>query len=180
MKQLLMGTILALVGGLLFVSLASAQAPVEVKVTLSEMKVELSTANVPAGTAVTYVITNNGKLTHEVVLEKEGADDEPLEFGGKEQEAENIAPGATVKAEWTIPEAGRYQLACHIEGHYEAGMKTAFTATVGAAAWRYGIAKPETPVARTPSGSQGSVVTKPSLRYTGLRQGFLQADLTLQ
>jgi len=134
MKQLLMGTILALVGGLLFVSLASAQAPVEVTVTLSEMKVELSTANVPAGTAVTYVITNNGKLTHEVVLEKEGADDEPLEFGGKEQEAENIAPGATVKAEWTIPEAGRYQLACHIEGHYEAGMKTAFTATVGAAA----------------------------------------------
>jgi uncharacterized cupredoxin-like copper-binding protein len=93
-------------------------------VTLSEFKVEISNANLPAGTAVTYVITNNGKITHEMVLEKAGVADEPLEFNGVGQEAEDIEPGTTRSVEWTIPDAGGYQLACHVPGHYEAGMKT--------------------------------------------------------
>jgi LPXTG-motif cell wall-anchored protein len=49
-------------------------------------------------------------------------------------EAENIEPGATRMVEWIISDAGTYQRACHVEGHYAAGMKTAFTATVPAAA----------------------------------------------
>jgi uncharacterized cupredoxin-like copper-binding protein len=93
-------------------------------VTLSEFKIEISNANLPAGTAVTYVITNNGKITHEMVLEKASIADEPLEFNGVGQEAEDIEPGTTRSVEWTIPDAGGYQLACHVPGHYEAGMKT--------------------------------------------------------
>jgi LPXTG-motif cell wall-anchored protein len=134
MKRWSICAALALVGGLLCVNLAGAKAPTEVKVTLSEFKVEMSNANLPAGTAVTFVITNNGKITHEMVLEKAGVVDEPLEFNGKGQEAEDIEAGTTRTVEWTIPEAGQYQLACHVPGHYEAGMKTAFTTALAAAA----------------------------------------------
>src|SRR5262245_14664024 len=133
MKRSLIGATLAVVAGLLCVGLAGAKAPVTVNVAPSEFKVEMSNANLPAGTSVTYVITNNGKLTHEMVLEKEGVVDEPLEFNGTAQEAEDIEPGTTRTVEWTIPEAGQYQLACHVEGHYESGMKTAFATTAEAA-----------------------------------------------
>lgn len=136
MKRLLAGIALSLVASLLFVGLASAKAPVEVQVTLSEFKVELSKTNLPAGTVVNYVITNTGKVTHELVLEKAGAVDTPLELNGKGQEAEDIEPGTTRTVEWTIPDAGNFQLACHVPGHFEAGMKALFTtdAVVTAAA----------------------------------------------
>jgi LPXTG-motif cell wall-anchored protein len=134
MKRWSICAALVLVGGLLCVNLASAKAPVEVKVTLSDFKVEMSNTDLPAGTAVTFVITNNGKITHEMVLEKAGVVDEPLEFNGEGQEAEDIEAGTTRTVEWTVPEAGQYQLACHVPGHYEAGMKTAFTTALAAAA----------------------------------------------
>jgi LPXTG-motif cell wall-anchored protein len=133
MQRLLIGIVLALVSGLVFAGLASAQAATTVKVSLSEFKVEMSSTTLSAGTKVTYVITNNGKIKHEMVLEKEGVVDAPLEFNGAGQEAEDIEPGTTRTVEWTIPEAGKYQLACHVEGHYEAGMKTVFTTEIAAA-----------------------------------------------
>jgi LPXTG-motif cell wall-anchored protein len=133
LKRLLTCVILALAGGLIFVSIASAQAATKVNVSLSEFKVAMTDTTLAAGTKVTYVITNNGKITHEMVLEKEGVTDEPLEFNGTGQEAEDIEPGTTRTVEWTIPEAGKYQLACHVEGHYEAGMKTAFSTEIAAA-----------------------------------------------
>jgi LPXTG-motif cell wall-anchored protein len=133
MKRFLIGVILALIGGLLFVSLVSAKASAAANVTLSDFKVELSTDNLPAGTAIAFAITNNGPSLHELVLEKAGVADEPLEFNGTAQEAEDIEAGTTRAVEWTIPEAGQYQLACHVPGHYEAGMKTTFTVTAGSA-----------------------------------------------
>jgi LPXTG-motif cell wall-anchored protein len=157
-KRLPVGATLALIGGLVYVSLASAKAPVTVNVTLSDFKVEMSNVNLPAGAAITYVITNNGKLTHEMVLEKEGVVDEPLEINGAAQEAEDIEPGATRTVEWTIPEAGKYQLACHVEGHYEAGMKTAFTTTAAAAAPTAAPATNPAPATMPKTGESGSLM----------------------
>jgi len=127
MQRLIIGATLALVGGLLFVSLASAKASAAADVTLSDFKVELVGNNLPAGTVITFKITNKGPSKHELVLEKAGAVDEPIEFNGKGQEAEDIEASTDRTVEWTIPEAGEYQLACHIPGHFEAGMKTTFT-----------------------------------------------------
>jgi uncharacterized cupredoxin-like copper-binding protein len=63
---------------------------------------------------------------HEFVIEPAGKVDELLEaeVNGEERESEieDIAPGQTAELEWTFTKAGRYQFACHIEGHYEAGM----------------------------------------------------------
>lgn len=108
MNRFLIGVILALVAAVSFVSIAGAQAATTVKVSLSEFKVDMSGTTLAAGTKVTYTITNNGKLKHEMVLEKDGVADEPLEFNGVGQEAEDIEPGTTRTVEWTIPEAGKY------------------------------------------------------------------------
>jgi uncharacterized cupredoxin-like copper-binding protein len=132
MTRVRIGTILALVGALLVISLASAQGTDDVQVTLSDFKVELSNTSLPARTPIKFVVTNKGPSAHELVLERTGHIDEPLEIDSKalEIEPDELSPGATVTVVWTIPEAGSYQFACHVPGHYEAGMVTLFTATV--------------------------------------------------
>src|SRR5262249_19458752 len=132
MKRLLSCGVLALVCGLLFAGVAALASSNTASVTESDFKVELSTDALPAGTPITFTITNKGPSKHELVLEKAGSDDKPLVFNGKGQEAEDIEPGTRRTVEWTIPEAGQYQLACHLPGHYEAGMKTIFTVSVPA------------------------------------------------
>ena len=132
MKRLLSSGILALVCGLLFAGVASGQALTAASVTERDFKIELSPDALPAGTPITFTISNKGPNKHELVLEKAGSVDEPLLFNGKEQEAEDIEPGTMRTVQWTIPEAGQYQLACHLPNHYEAGMKTIFTVSAAA------------------------------------------------
>ena len=105
-----------------------------VQVTLSEWRVDVSPSTIPAGVPVRFVATNKGVLAHELVLEKAGAVDEALEadLGGDEPleaEAENIAPGTSKTMIWTLSDAGAYQLACHVPGHFEAGMVMRINAT---------------------------------------------------
>jgi uncharacterized cupredoxin-like copper-binding protein len=102
-----------------------------VKVTMQEWHVDISPATVPVGVPVRFEITNNGKIPHELVLEKAGAVDESLsaDVNGEDvdAEAENIQPGASKTMTWTFTEPGAYQAACHIKGHFEAGMMLPFT-----------------------------------------------------
>ena len=103
--------------------------PTEVHVKLSEFKIEMDKTSIPAG-PVKFIIDNAGMVVHEVVLEPAGADDKPMESGGKESEVENIEPGKSGTLEWTIDKTGPYQLACHITGdtdHYAHGMVIKFT-----------------------------------------------------
>jgi uncharacterized cupredoxin-like copper-binding protein len=115
-----------LLGNLQTAAAATAQ-PEKVNVTLSDFKVATSATRLPAGQPIQLVITNHGSVAHEVVLEKAGAVDEAVEIedqesGEEEAEVENIAPGETRTVVWTVAEAGDYQFACHILGHFAAGM----------------------------------------------------------
>jgi len=108
--------------------------PVVVKVTLTEWGVSMSRTRVPANRPVRFQIENTGKVEHEMVLEPDGSSDEPFEMAGVagttfESEVEAIHPGATISVTWKLPGKGAYQLACHVEGHFERGMKASFTAT---------------------------------------------------
>ena len=104
----------------------AAPKPTVVNVKLTDFKVEMDKTDIPAG-PVQFMITNSGTITHELVLERAGAVDAPFESNGKGSEAEDIKVGTTSTLEWTIDEPGQYQLACHVPGHFEAGMVQAFT-----------------------------------------------------
>lgn len=101
---------------------ATPAAAGDITVGLSEFAISADQTTLKVGETYTLQITNNGQFTHEVVVEKAGANDEPLEMDGAELEAEDIASGATTMLTVTFTEAGNYQLACHIMSHYPNGM----------------------------------------------------------
>jgi uncharacterized cupredoxin-like copper-binding protein len=106
---------------------ATQVRPVTVKVVLRDFTISMSSRQLPAGKPIRFVISNQGRAMHETVLERAGAVDRALEVRGKEYEADDIAPGTTRTVTWIVPQAGRYQLACHMPGHFQMGMKTLFT-----------------------------------------------------
>lgn len=103
--------------------------PVTVEITLSEFSVDSSVTTFQVGTTYSFEITNAGTLAHELVLEGAGVVDEPLESDGREGEVgeDDLPPGASATLDWTFDTAGDYQMACHVPGHYEAGMVATFT-----------------------------------------------------
>lgn len=103
---------------------------VEASVTLSEYEVNMSTNRVAVNEPVRFVVTNTGQVTHTLVLERIGAIDKALGQGesGATASLKDIKPGETRTVIWTITSPGKYQLACHLPNHYEAGMVRSFTA----------------------------------------------------
>lgn len=99
-----------------------------IHVKMSEYKIELDKTSVPAG-PIRFEIQNVGSIAHELVLEPNGANDEPFSADGKESEAEDVEAGKTATLEWTLDTPGTYQLGCHVPGHFEQGMVTTFTVT---------------------------------------------------
>jgi LPXTG-motif cell wall-anchored protein len=164
MKRSIIIMILVLVGSLLIVGLASAKASAEVNMTLSDFKIEMPNSTLPANTPITFTVTNKGAVAHEVVFERAGAMDEPLEINGKEAELEAIKPGETRSVVWTLPEAGQYQFGCHVPGHFEAGMKTTFT-----------VAAPEAAAAAAPAPAAAPAATSQLPRTAGSENWWVPA-----
>lgn len=108
-------------------SMATPSAePVCVGVIVDDFVVRSQRTTFRVGETYIFAVGNEGAAVHEFVIEPAGADDAPLkaEVNGKKQESEveDIAPGETSELEWRFTEPGRYQFACHVPGHYEAGM----------------------------------------------------------
>lgn len=97
---------------------AAATAPADgtINVTLSDMKVTADVTTFKVGVPYTFAATNTGAAIHELVIEHSGDVDQPL------AEANDIIPGSTATLPYTFTAPGKYQLACHLPGHYEAGM----------------------------------------------------------
>ena len=79
---------------------------------------------------VRFVISNSGKVKHELVLGTEKELKEHYELMKKNPEMEHddpnqvsLAPGATGEIVWQFTKAGKIDFACLQPGHYEAGMK---------------------------------------------------------
>ncbi len=162
-KRLVFIGFVALLAALSF-SLSSSQSNAAnemftVQVTLSEWRVDVSPTTIPVGVPVRFVVTNKGVIQHELVLEKAGAVDEALEadLGGDEPleaEAENIAAGTSKTMIWTLDSAGAYQVACHVPGHFEAGMVT----RINAASMAASSAQTQTPAAVYVAKGKGGVL----------------------
>ena len=108
------------------------------------MSITAQPGAVPAG-RVSFVATNTGSLTHELVVlpldpgaqpgqRAVGTDnkvDESASLGEVSNNCgagagEGISPGSTGWVTLDLP-AGRYELVCNIAGHYQAGMSTLLT-----------------------------------------------------
>jgi uncharacterized cupredoxin-like copper-binding protein len=104
-----------------------------VKVDMTDsMRFNPSSINVKQGETVRFVVTNSGKLKHELVLGTEKELKEHYELMKKNPEMEHadpnmvtLAAGKTGEIVWQFTKAGTVDFACLQPGHYDAGMKGA-------------------------------------------------------
>lgn len=128
--------LLALAGTVAAVAVSrgeSATAPTKVSVKLKEFKVIPSIKTVKAG-KVTFVVSNVGKINHELVVLKtnvpagklkENKDHEVSEASSVGEVGE-VDHGTTKQGTLTL-KPGKYQLICNLPSHYSAGQYVAFT-----------------------------------------------------
>ncbi len=105
----------------------------------NELAFEPAEFEVAAGEVVTFQITNSGDLEHEFVLGDEEAQEQMGEemaegdghaHSGEMSNAVTVHAGESAELTWRFPdEATTVLIGCHVDGHYEAGMRG--TVTVG-------------------------------------------------
>lgn len=85
--------------------------------------------DVKQGETIKFVIKNNGKVMHEMVIgTKKDLDEHAglmVKFPGMEHEEPymaHVGPGKTGAIVWTFNKPGTFDFACLIAGHYQAGM----------------------------------------------------------
>jgi uncharacterized cupredoxin-like copper-binding protein len=130
-----LGTTLLILAALLLVACGSGVAAtnstkaVDVQVTLSEFKIDSSLTKFSVGVPYHFVVTNKGTVNHELVImppttgQVTTADVQKMMLAGID--GDGIAAGTTQTFDYTFNQAypaGKLELACHLPGHYEAGM----------------------------------------------------------
>jgi uncharacterized cupredoxin-like copper-binding protein len=113
----------------------ASNQPVTVTITADDFSFKSSLTTFTVGVPYHFVVTNNGKVPHEIMLVQ------PIEAGKMDMEAmdqmalahieeDDLQPGTTQSFDYTFTEAapaGQLEFSCHIPGHYEAGMKLPIT-----------------------------------------------------
>jgi uncharacterized cupredoxin-like copper-binding protein len=97
---------------------------------LDTMRFAPDRLDVKLGETVRLAIRNDGRMLHELVIgtAKELEDHAALmlKFPGMEHDEPymaHVSPGRTGRIVWHFNRAGRFEFACLIAGHYQAGMK---------------------------------------------------------
>lgn len=113
---------------------SEADRTVEV-VARDSMRFEPSSVSVEAGETVTFRVRNVGNLQHSFTLgspayqqrhDREMMDMPMDEFAHHMDDSPNgvvVQPGETRTLTWRFSEGGAIEFACHVPGHYPAGMK---------------------------------------------------------
>jgi uncharacterized cupredoxin-like copper-binding protein len=91
------------------------------------LKFDPSTVAAAPGETVSFVIMNTGTVTHEFQVGPAGAVAANKVDGKSVIEVADINGGHVVELTYTFPATGAYAFACHVTGHYEAGMKGTVT-----------------------------------------------------
>jgi uncharacterized cupredoxin-like copper-binding protein len=93
------------------------------------MRFEPDSLVLKQGETVRLLVTNDGKLKHELVIGTRPVLEEHAALMKKFPNMEHdepymvhVAPGKTGEIIWTFNRAGEFHFACLIAGHYEAGM----------------------------------------------------------
>jgi uncharacterized cupredoxin-like copper-binding protein len=113
-------------------------APEKVTVTLSEFAFESSLTTFKAGETYEFVITNKGVINHELAI-THPMDEMDMHGDGTAMHhegallvvtQEQLPPNTTVTVTVTFPkteEGENFEIACHVPGHYDAGMHLPIT-----------------------------------------------------
>jgi uncharacterized cupredoxin-like copper-binding protein len=115
----------------------ASEAARTIKLTANDrLRFQPATLSVKRGEMVAFTVTNTGKLAHEFVIGDQAFQDRhEKEMAGRtmlmadDADGIGLPAGATKTLTYTFREAGTLQYACHMAGHYQAGMKG--TITVG-------------------------------------------------
>lgn len=111
----------------------------EVKITLTDFGMESSRTSFEVGVPYHFVITNEGAINHEMMIMAPLTEDQMMMDMDMEEmdamalamiEEDELTPGATMTLDYTFTEPapdGTLEFACHVEGHYIAGMKLPIT-----------------------------------------------------
>ena len=111
----------------------------EVTITLTDFGMESSRTSFEVGVPYHFTVTNNGAINHEIMIMAPLTEDQMMMNMDMEQmdemalamiEEDELTPGATKTLDYTFTEpapAGMLEFACHVEGHYVAGMKLPIT-----------------------------------------------------
>jgi uncharacterized cupredoxin-like copper-binding protein len=113
---------------------AQESDPTEVSVTLNEFGIAMSRTAFDSNVDYTFTVTNAGAAAHEFMIlppiSGEGMDMEMMdEMAVAVIAADDLPAGATVTRTFRLPAGSTLEAACHVEGHYEAGMKQSITVT---------------------------------------------------
>jgi uncharacterized cupredoxin-like copper-binding protein len=98
---------------------------------------EPSTIQVSTGETVTFAVTNGGKIVHEFTLGDSAMQQEhasmmahiPAGMGHDTPNSITLKPGETKHLAWRFGDAGTLEYACHVQAHYDAGMRGRITIT---------------------------------------------------
>jgi uncharacterized cupredoxin-like copper-binding protein len=106
-----------------------ADAKRTIKLSAMDIKFMPTEVAIQKGETVKFEIVNDGNLAHEFVLgdaaEQAEHDKEMAAMPGMKMDHVNgvsVEPGKTASLVWTFTKAGSLQYACHVPGHYAAGM----------------------------------------------------------
>lgn len=102
-----------------------------IKITaLDTMRYDKNSIQAKSGETIRFVVTNAGKIKHEFAI---GTREEQLEHAEmmasmpdmkhEEGNAISLEPGETRELIWQFGKASAVEIACHLPGHYDAGMK---------------------------------------------------------
>jgi uncharacterized cupredoxin-like copper-binding protein len=111
---------------------ATGPAPMTVTVTLTDFKIASPVTQFKVGTTYHFVVINQGKTEHELMIAPPMTAGMTMEQIDDAQlfEASDIEVGATKTVDYTFKQSdlkGTWEFACHEPGHYEAGMKLPVT-----------------------------------------------------
>ena len=101
-----------------------------IEATASEFQFDPDAWTVQAGEPFTIDFENGGTTEHEWAVINLGEDLESEDDFAEDKvllEVEALPAGETTTEEFTIEEAGTYQVICALEGHFDAGMEGSLT-----------------------------------------------------
>ena len=137
LAALVLAVVVVLVAGCGYVSSttpAGSGSAQTVQVSLADFAIRSSVTTFHMGTTYHFVVTNAGKADHEWMIAPPMMSDMPMEqmHNMALMHIDLVHPGRTETMDYTfhqmpMTQSSSLEMACHLTGHYEAGMKLPIT-----------------------------------------------------